>query len=194
MCDCSSVHVVDVQAIEAYVTASLSTEDAKLLADVRSKCEALKEEECQENVNAEYLKGLINVVPRGGARDKAGRCIAICWRNDKNCIPHCVALPFSWSRRIWFGVCMLVQTLLMPVLGQLSTPVVLNRGITLVSLTIVRCFSGHDCGVYVMVFMDLLSLGVKQPILPQRYVRQVRDNLLLSLLQGQVAHFPEAMT
>jgi len=45
MCDCSSVHVVDVQAIEAHVTASLSTEDAKLLADVRRKCKALKDEE-----------------------------------------------------------------------------------------------------------------------------------------------------
>ena len=45
MSDCSSVHVVDVLATEAYVTASLSTKDAKLLANVHSKCKALKEEE-----------------------------------------------------------------------------------------------------------------------------------------------------
>ncbi|KAJ8423598.1 hypothetical protein Cgig2_030664 [Carnegiea gigantea] len=236
----------------------------------------------RENVNAEYLKGLINVVPCRGAGDKAGRycvgqfvyrCIAICWRNDKNCIPHCVALPFSWSRRIRFGVyllgCIIHATFISDeiwgsikkrVLGSISycstddflsvsyvklflplfeavdehwmlfvadlkgrrflvydslatkkapsrtdliqnavsdglyilsvtciylrnliCPNVANRrrlplvfcapavvvpshvfpAVTLVSLTVVRCCSGHECGVYVMVFMDLLSLGVK---------------------------------
>ncbi|KAJ8441114.1 hypothetical protein Cgig2_006943 [Carnegiea gigantea] len=151
----------------------------------------------RENVNAEYLKGLINVVPGRRLGIKQGDVLQSAGGTTKNishivshfhffgaggfkvrytdhcCAPHllqgCIIHATFISDEIWGST--KKQTLLMPILGQLSTPVVLNMGIALVSLTVVRCCSVHDCGIYVMVLMDLLSLGVKQPILPQRYVR-----------------------
>ncbi|KAJ8432188.1 hypothetical protein Cgig2_013730 [Carnegiea gigantea] len=52
--------------------------------------------------------------------------------------------------------------------------------------------NGHDCGVYMLTFMDLLSIRADGLYFGQPYVRQTRDKLLLSLLQGNVAHFPQA--
>ncbi|KAJ8437695.1 hypothetical protein Cgig2_030717 [Carnegiea gigantea] len=52
--------------------------------------------------------------------------------------------------------------------------------------------SGHDCGVYMLMFMDLLSVRADGLYFGQPYVRQARDKLLLSLLHGSVAHFPQA--
>jgi len=52
--------------------------------------------------------------------------------------------------------------------------------------------SGHDCGVYMLMIMDLLSIRADGLYFGQPYVRNARDKLLLSLLQGRVAHFPEA--
>jgi len=56
-----------------------------------------------------------------------------------------------------------------------------------------RCCSGHDCGVYVMVLYDLMSLRAENVVFETRYVRHVHDKLLLSLLQGKIAHFPESL-
>jgi len=55
------------------------------------------------------------------------------------------------------------------------------------------CCSGHDCGVFVMVLMDLLSMRADKVVFDQQHVRHVRDKLLLSLLQGKIAHFPDAL-
>ncbi|KAJ8441635.1 hypothetical protein Cgig2_025802 [Carnegiea gigantea] len=52
--------------------------------------------------------------------------------------------------------------------------------------------NGHDCGVYMLMFMDLLSIRVDGLYFDQPYVRQACDKLLLSLLQRSVAHFPQA--
>ncbi|KAJ8427741.1 LOW QUALITY PROTEIN: hypothetical protein Cgig2_021068 [Carnegiea gigantea] len=96
-------------------------------------------------------------------------------------------------------------TLVMSVLGELNTLLVLTKGskcallfcvdFTIFTIffhvTLFRCCNGHDCDVIVMVFMDLLSLGVKELVLPEGYVQ---DNLLVSVLRGQIAHFPEALT
>ena len=59
-------------------------------------------------------------------------------------------------------------------------------------LSIPNC-SGYDCGVYVMMFMDLLSLNTDQLHFDAKYVGHARDKLLLSLLQGSVAHFLDAL-
>ena len=55
-----------------------------------------------------------------------------------------------------------------------------------------HCRSGHDCGVYMLMFMDLLSIRADGLYFDQPYVRHPRDKLLLSLLQGSIAHFPQA--
>ncbi|KAJ8437548.1 hypothetical protein Cgig2_017901 [Carnegiea gigantea] len=53
--------------------------------------------------------------------------------------------------------------------------------------------NGHDCSVFIMVFMDLISMSSKPLLFNQRYVRHMRDKLLVSLLQGKIAHFPDAL-
>lgn len=53
--------------------------------------------------------------------------------------------------------------------------------------------NGHDCVVFVMVFMDLISMNNKPLLFNQQYVRHMRDKLLVSLLQGKIAHFPDAL-
>jgi len=53
--------------------------------------------------------------------------------------------------------------------------------------------SGHDCGVFVMAFMDVLSIRTDGLYFHQRDVRHMRDLCLLSIIQGEVAHFPDAL-
>ncbi|KAJ8431991.1 hypothetical protein Cgig2_005920 [Carnegiea gigantea] len=53
--------------------------------------------------------------------------------------------------------------------------------------------NGHDCGVFVMVFMGLISMSSKPLLFNQRYVHHIWDKLLVSLLQGKIAHFPNAL-
>jgi len=55
-----------------------------------------------------------------------------------------------------------------------------------------HCCSGHDCGVYMLMFMDLLSIRADGLYFGQPYVRHARNKLLLSVLQGSIAHFPQA--
>ena len=54
-------------------------------------------------------------------------------------------------------------------------------------------FSGHDCGVYVMAFMDILSMNTHTLPFERGYVHNVREKFLLSILQGKISHFPEAL-
>ncbi|KAJ8420535.1 hypothetical protein Cgig2_002957 [Carnegiea gigantea] len=42
--------------------------------------------------------------------------------------------------------------------------------------------NGHHCSVFVMVFMDLISMNSKPLLFNERYVRHMRDKLLVSLL------------
>ena len=53
--------------------------------------------------------------------------------------------------------------------------------------------SGHDCGLYVMAFMDVLSIRTAGLYFDTSYVRHMRDLCLLSILQGKVAHFPDSL-
>ena len=55
-----------------------------------------------------------------------------------------------------------------------------------------HCCSGHDCGVYMLMFRDILAMKADELYFGSPYVRHARDKLLLSCLQGSVAHFPEA--
>ncbi|KAJ8425387.1 hypothetical protein Cgig2_018476 [Carnegiea gigantea] len=51
--------------------------------------------------------------------------------------------------------------------------------------------NGHDYGVFVIAFIDLLSVKVDGFEFDQDYVAHYRDKCLLSILQGRVAHFPQ---
>jgi len=63
----------------------------------------------QKHLNAEYLKGLINVVPLRGLGTKQGafvwvglqyKCIANCSRNGSNCAPYIVGSLYSYKPMI----------------------------------------------------------------------------------------------
>ncbi|KAJ8437856.1 hypothetical protein Cgig2_002990 [Carnegiea gigantea] len=49
----------------------------------------------------------------------------------------------------------------------------------------------HDCGVFAMAFMDLLSVKADGFEFNQDSVAHYRDKCLLSFLQGLLAHFPQ---
>jgi len=54
--------------------------------------------------------------------------------------------------------------------------------------------SGYDCGVFVMAFIDLISIRATAWQFTQAHVRQFRDKCLLSLLTGRIGHFPRTLT
>ena len=54
--------------------------------------------------------------------------------------------------------------------------------------------SGYDCGVFVMAFMDLISIRATGWQFTQANVRLFRDKCLLSLVRGRIAHFPRTVT
>ncbi|KAJ8453089.1 hypothetical protein Cgig2_014852 [Carnegiea gigantea] len=51
--------------------------------------------------------------------------------------------------------------------------------------------NGHDCGVFVVAFMELLCLKANGFHLDQDCIPLYRDKCLLSFIQGRVAHFPQ---
>jgi len=44
-----------------------------------------------------------------------------------------------------------------------------------------------------MAFMDILSMKTQTLPFERGYVRNVREKILLSILHGRIAHFPEAL-
>jgi len=56
-----------------------------------------------------------------------------------------------------------------------------------------RLCSGYDCGVYVMAFMDVLSIKTDGLHFHPSDVRHMRDLCLLSIVDGKIAHFPDAL-
>jgi len=50
--------------------------------------------------------------------------------------------------------------------------------------------SGHDCGVFVMVFMDLLCINGGVLCFSQTHMRQLREKCLADLLAGKIRNFP----
>lgn len=53
--------------------------------------------------------------------------------------------------------------------------------------------SEHDCGLFVMAFMDVLSIRTEGLYFKRRYVRHMRDKFFLSIMLEKIAHFPEAL-
>jgi len=49
--------------------------------------------------------------------------------------------------------------------------------------------SGHDCGVFVMVFMDLLCINGGVLCFSQTDMRQLREKCLADLLAGEIRNF-----
>ncbi|KAJ8421205.1 hypothetical protein Cgig2_019168 [Carnegiea gigantea] len=160
-----------------------------------------------EHVNAEYLKGLINVVPiRGpGERAQLNRINAMSInllesvQNGVNysirnvfmplfeCVDkHGLLLVGDLSRRRFFVYDILVtkraptRTNLMnsakdEVAAALSTTTQYSdaRSWDAERALCPQQENGHDCGVFVMVFMDVLPMRAKHLVLDQLYVRQV---------------------
>ncbi|KAJ8422403.1 hypothetical protein Cgig2_029227 [Carnegiea gigantea] len=258
-----STFVICEEGVKAYLTWTLSPTELDLLTAVCARCKGLKDnqwnfdlpEASEKHVNAEFLKGLINVVPTRGVVDRPGRyCIGsfavhqyckllhLRQRNHKRYCRMSVFLdchdqgilskPEHATRDIWetlkaqqdSNLCYHWLLLVADVNNRrfitydslqckrdgprkhllLSGKVAI--GLALMKLTeFTDVFrwemehadcpqqdNGHDCGVYVLMFMDLLSIRADGLYFGQPYVRHARDKLLLSLLQGSVAHFPQA--
>uniref|UniRef100_A0A7C8ZNM0 Ubiquitin-like protease family profile domain-containing protein n=1 Tax=Opuntia streptacantha TaxID=393608 RepID=A0A7C8ZNM0_OPUST len=270
-----SVHLFSEKAVTAYLTAAFSTDEVKLLSDVRSECKGLTGTQWnfdlshapQKHVNAEYLKGLINVVLARGAGDRAGRfcvgrfaiqmyCELLHERQQlypTYCRKSVFIPPHDKARlnRVDTVVTTLAETfgkvemghvtnVFMPLfecvdehwlllVGDLEVRKFLvydslqkkrpgvrgdliecARDVIGAALTMLPNYSdarqwvidypscpqqgnGYDCGVYVMVLLDLISMRAEKVEFDPQHVRQVRDKLLLSLLQGKIAHFPGAL-
>ncbi|KAJ8427788.1 hypothetical protein Cgig2_032847 [Carnegiea gigantea] len=139
-----------------------------------------------------WLRDLIHVVPKVGAGD----------RSSKYCIKNLPTDTFTEllhrQQRTYPNLCW------MSVLSKPHTSVALynNWRITgiiwdcfkailsrthamLVTLLLSSIDSGHDCGTFVMAFMDLLSLKADGLELDQACVAHSRDKCLFSFLQGR---------
>ncbi|KAJ8435110.1 LOW QUALITY PROTEIN: hypothetical protein Cgig2_001985 [Carnegiea gigantea] len=195
-------------------------------------------EASEKYANAEFLKGLINVVPTWGAADRLGRVVrsppvlqttpspqrnhkrycrmsVFLDRHDQLLLVADVnnrrfitydSLQCKWDgprkRLLLSGVSYppsYVITLMCMLLSLTSVQLPLQKvaiGLALMKLAeftdVLRWEmehancpqqdNGHDCGVYMLMFMDLLSIRADGLYFGQPYVRQARDKLLLSLL------------
>ncbi|KAJ8423512.1 hypothetical protein Cgig2_030224 [Carnegiea gigantea] len=52
---------------------------------------------------------------------------------------------------------------------------------------------GYDCGLFVLTFKELLSMNIGGLYFEQRDMRYMKDKCLLSLLQGKISQFPNAL-
>ncbi|KAJ8447331.1 hypothetical protein Cgig2_013108 [Carnegiea gigantea] len=50
--------------------------------------------------------------------------------------------------------------------------------------------NGHDCGVFVMIFMDVLALNARAMCFNQDDVRHLRDKCLADVLIDRIRNFP----
>ncbi|KAJ8452972.1 hypothetical protein Cgig2_014735 [Carnegiea gigantea] len=261
------------EGVKVYLMWTLSPEEVDLLAAVRARCKGLKgdqwnfdlPEATEKHVNAEFLKGLINVVPTRGAADRPGRyCIGsfavqqyskllhsrqrqhrrycrmsvFLDRHDEVFMPLFERVSQHWlllladvtNRRFLVYdslqskrdgprqrlLCSAVSARPSYVITQTCmfykfTSSLLSLQKVAIGLALMKLpefcdvlswemenaecpqqDNGHDCGVYMLMFMDLLSIRADGLYFGQPYVRNARDKLLLSLLQERVAHFPEA--
>ncbi|KAJ8420167.1 hypothetical protein Cgig2_000257 [Carnegiea gigantea] len=221
------------EGMKAYLTRPLSR------TEVDSQWNFELPEASDKHVNAEFLKGLINVVPTRGAADRPGRyCIgafavhmyckllhlrqrqhkrycrmsAFLDHHDQVFMPLFDSVCQHWlllvadvkNRRF------LTYDSLHSARDGARNQLLLSEKVAIaLALMKVAEFTdvlrwemehadcpqqdnGHDCGVYMLMFMDLLSMRADGVYFGRTYVRHARDKLLLSLLQGSIAHFPEA--
>ncbi|KAJ8428809.1 hypothetical protein Cgig2_028014 [Carnegiea gigantea] len=222
-----STFVISEEGVKAYLTWPLSPTEVDLLVAIRARCKGLKDsqwnfdlpETSEKHVNAEFLKGLINVVPTRGAADRPGRCcigafvvhlycklLHLCQRQHKR---YCRMSAFldrhdqGMLSRLEQAAGDIWKTLKAHQHSNLCYNQLLRALMKLAAFTDVLRWemehadcpqqdNGHDYGVYMLMFMDLLSIRADGVYFGQNYMRHARDKLLLSLLQGSIAHFPQA--
>ncbi|KAJ8442694.1 hypothetical protein Cgig2_001787 [Carnegiea gigantea] len=193
-----STFVISEEGVKAYLTWPLSPTEVDLLVAVRARCKGLKDsqwnfdlpEVSEKHVNAEFLKGLINVVPTRGAADRPGRysigafavhlyCKLLHLRQHQH-KRYCRMSAFldRHDQKVAIRLALMKLAEFTDVLRW--------------EMEHADCLHGHDCSVYMLMFMDLLSMRADGVYFDQTYVRHAREKLLLSLLQGSIAHFPQA--
>ncbi|KAJ8432091.1 hypothetical protein Cgig2_001172 [Carnegiea gigantea] len=168
-------------------------------------------------VPASWLRGLINLVPIVGVGDKSRRyCIGNLAMDMFTELLH--KRQHTYSKLCWMSIflkhhtnvilhnkariaAMIWDTFKRPphadvrYLLMLSTLALLQRIVFILaflrSATYADAAHGHDCGVFVMAFMELLSLKADGFHFDQDCVPLYRDKCLLSFIQGRLAHFPQ---
>ncbi|KAJ8423548.1 hypothetical protein Cgig2_007079 [Carnegiea gigantea] len=180
--------------VKAYLTWTLSPAELDLLAAARARCKGLEDDQWNfdlpeasvKHVNAEFLKGLIDVVPTQGAADRPGKYCMGSFAVHQ----YCKLLDFHQrEHKRYYRMFIFLNR---HDQGLLSKP---KHATCDIWETLKAQKDSNLC--YVMEVTDMLSASP----LPVRtdglyfgkpYVCQARDKLLLSLLQGSVTHFPQA--
>ncbi|KAJ8425180.1 hypothetical protein Cgig2_010789 [Carnegiea gigantea] len=169
----------------------------------------------EKHVNAEFLKGLINALLK--SPDRASRHILDTVKAQKDANLCYVFLPlFDSPSQHWLLLVADVKKRRFSVYDSLrckrdaprrhllfSAKIAIGLALTkLAEFTDVLRLdmdnadcpqqeNGHDCSVYMLMFMDILAMKANGLYFNSPYVHHARDKLLLSCLQGSVAHFPE---
>ncbi|KAJ8428680.1 hypothetical protein Cgig2_006354 [Carnegiea gigantea] len=216
------------KSVRAYLTWTLLADEANLLSVIRSRCKGLKDgqwnfdllEATDKYVNVEFLKGLINVVPTRGVRDRPSRyCIGAFvvhiysklldqWQQQYKRY-YCNSVFLDWYDHVFMPLFDSVAEQWLVLVGDLKKRRFLKVAVSLALMKVAEFTdvlkwdlehpncppqeNGRDCGVYMSMFMDLLSMNTDGLVFGAQYVRRARDKLLLSFLLGRVAHFPNAL-
>ncbi|KAJ8420052.1 hypothetical protein Cgig2_015671 [Carnegiea gigantea] len=166
------------------------------------------------------VKGLVNVVPRNGPGDKAkDYCInefAIDYYSSLLVARQ--RLYPKWCRQLIFAKTIELTGAKLAAIGYMlpsTLPKHMSESVShkvAVMLTVMKIDiytgasmwdlihvdcpqqdNGHDCGVLVMIFMDLVALTGHTMCFNQSDIRTLRDKCLADILWGTIRNFPVAL-
>ncbi|KAJ8447211.1 hypothetical protein Cgig2_030442 [Carnegiea gigantea] len=105
-----------------------------------------------------------------------------------------LTFPPPHAQKLAVGLALMCSsTYTQPLSWKIGHPTCPNKT-TKFCISIYQClrYRGHNCGMYVMALMDVLSLKTVGLHLEQGNVLYMREKCRLSILLGKIAHFPEA--
>ncbi|KAJ8428795.1 LOW QUALITY PROTEIN: hypothetical protein Cgig2_009980 [Carnegiea gigantea] len=173
--------------VKAYLTWTLSPAELDLLAAVRARCKDLKDDQygcknfdlpeaSEKHVNAEFLKGLINVVLTRGVVDRPGRyCIGSFAVHQ-----YCKLLDFrQCEHKRYYRMSIFLDRHDQKVaIGLALMKLAEFTDVLRWEMEHTDCpqkDNGHDCSVYMLMFMDLLSIRADGLYFGQPYVCRARQ-------------------
>ncbi|KAJ8435571.1 hypothetical protein Cgig2_020033 [Carnegiea gigantea] len=148
------------------------------------------------HICADYLEGLIHDVLNYDAGDDARKLVLCDTEVCDNVWKAKIAKVNVISSAIWERMKKRVDRRLHFVSPcVIHIPSSLEGHVRLIVCDMESVFgcSGHDCGLFVMAFMEVLSIRTDGLYFKRAYVRHMRDKCLLSIMLGKIVHYPEAL-